>query len=115
MSNRVSSATSPDGARKINTSSTVPITICQTPVSAAAAKRLKNSYAIAPMNAPTAPGTVFSTRDAVERHVIAADLVIGGVLIPGAEAPKLVSRELVSRMKNGSVVVDVAIDQGGCF
>ena len=59
--------------------------------------------------------TVFSTRDAVERHVIAADLVIGGVLIPGAEAPKLVSRQLVSRMKQGSVVVDVAIDQGGCF
>jgi alanine dehydrogenase len=59
--------------------------------------------------------TVYSTRDAVERHVIAADLVIGGVLIPGAEAPKLVSRELVSRMKHGSVVVDVAIDQGGCF
>ena len=59
--------------------------------------------------------TVFSTRDAVERHVTAADLVIGGVLIPGAEAPKLVSREIVSRMKKGSVVVDVAIDQGGCF
>jgi alanine dehydrogenase len=59
--------------------------------------------------------TVYSTRDAIERHVIAADLVIGGVLIPGAEAPKLVSRELVSRMKPGSVVVDVAIDQGGCF
>jgi alanine dehydrogenase len=58
---------------------------------------------------------VFSTRDAVERHVIAADLVIGGVLIPGAEAPRLVSRALVSRMKKGSVVVDVAIDQGGCF
>ena len=47
--------------------------------------------------------------------MIAADLVIGGVLLPGAEAPKLVSRELVSRMKPGSVVVDVAIDQGGCF
>jgi alanine dehydrogenase len=59
--------------------------------------------------------TVFSTRDALERHVVAADLVIGGVLIPGAEAPRLVSRELVSRMKPGSVVVDVAIDQGGCF
>jgi len=59
--------------------------------------------------------TVFSTRDAIERHVIAADLVIGGVLIPGAEAPRLVSRELVSKMKKGSVVVDVAIDQGGCF
>jgi alanine dehydrogenase len=59
--------------------------------------------------------TVFSTRDAIEKHVIEADLVIGGVLIPGAEAPKLVSRELIGRMKPGSVVVDVAIDQGGCF
>ncbi|GIK86354.1 MAG: alanine dehydrogenase [Betaproteobacteria bacterium] len=59
--------------------------------------------------------TVFSTRDAVERHVASADLVIGGVLIPGAAAPKLVSRELIARMKPGSVVVDVAIDQGGCF
>jgi alanine dehydrogenase len=59
--------------------------------------------------------TVFSTRDAVERHVTGADLVIGGVLIPGASAPRLVSRELVARMKPGSVVVDVAIDQGGCF
>jgi alanine dehydrogenase len=59
--------------------------------------------------------TVFSTRDAIERHVIAADLVIGGVLIPGASAPKLVSAALVKRMKPGSVVVDVAIDQGGCF
>jgi alanine dehydrogenase len=59
--------------------------------------------------------TVFSTRDAVERHVTDADLVIGGVLIPGASAPKLVSRELISKMKPGSVVVDVAIDQGGCF
>jgi len=59
--------------------------------------------------------TVFSTRDAIERHVTTADLVVGGVLIPGASAPKLVSRELVARMKPGSVVVDVAIDQGGCF
>jgi alanine dehydrogenase len=59
--------------------------------------------------------TVFSTRDAVERHVTGADLVIGGVLIPGAAAPKLVSAELVRRMKPGAVVVDVAIDQGGCF
>ncbi|HVO88448.1 MAG TPA: alanine dehydrogenase [Casimicrobiaceae bacterium] len=59
--------------------------------------------------------TVFSTRDAIERHVMNADLVIGGVLIPGASAPKLVTREMVSRMKPGSVVVDVAIDQGGCF
>jgi alanine dehydrogenase len=59
--------------------------------------------------------TVFSTRDAIDRHVTTADLVVGGVLIPGASAPKLVSRELVARMKPGSVVVDVAIDQGGCF
>src|SRR5205085_2954637 len=59
--------------------------------------------------------TVFSTRDAIERHVASADLVIGGVLIPGAAAPKLVSAELVRRMKTGAVVVDVAIDQGGCF
>jgi alanine dehydrogenase len=59
--------------------------------------------------------TVYATRDAIERHVIAADMVIGGVLIPGASAPKLVTRELVARMKPGSVVVDVAIDQGGCF
>ena len=59
--------------------------------------------------------TVFSTREAVERHCREADLVIGGVLLPGAAAPKLVSADLVKHMKPGSVVVDVAIDQGGCF
>jgi alanine dehydrogenase len=59
--------------------------------------------------------TVFSTRDAIERHVTSADLVVGGVLIPGAFAPKLVSAEIVKRMKPGSVIADVAIDQGGCF
>ena len=59
--------------------------------------------------------TVFSTRDAIERHVATADLVIGGVLVAGAAAPKLVSEGLVRRMRAGSVVVDVAIDQGGCF
>lgn len=59
--------------------------------------------------------TVYSNRDNIERHVLVADLVVGAVLIPGAAAPKLVSRELVSRMKPGSVVVDVAIDQGGCL
>src|SRR5215471_1181012 len=59
--------------------------------------------------------TVYSTHDAIEQHVTTADLVIGGVLIPGASAPKLVSRALIARMKPGSVVVDVAIDQGGCF
>lgn len=59
--------------------------------------------------------TVHSTKASVEEEVLAADLVIGGVLIPGAAAPKLVSREMISAMKPGSVVVDVAIDQGGCF
>src|SRR5262249_8564138 len=59
--------------------------------------------------------TIFSTVDAIEEHVLGADLVIGGVLLPGAAAPKLVSRKLVSRMKRGAVIVDVAIDQGGCF
>ena len=62
-----------------------------------------------------AVATVFSTRDAVERHVLAADLVIGGVLIPGAAAPKLVTAAMIKGMKPGAVVVDVAIDQGGCF
>ena len=59
--------------------------------------------------------TVFSSRHAIEEHILNADLVIGGVLVPGATAPKLVSAELVKRMKVGSVVVDVSIDQGGCF
>ena len=59
--------------------------------------------------------TEFSTTHNVEAAVLAADLVIGGVLIPGAAAPKLVTRAMVSRMKPGAVVVDVAIDQGGCF
>ncbi len=58
--------------------------------------------------------TVYSTSATIEEHVVNADLVIGGVLIPGATAPKLISRELVSRMKSGSVIVDVAVDQGGC-
>ena len=59
--------------------------------------------------------TVFSNAAAVEEAVTDADLVIGGVLIPGAAAPKLVTREMVAKMKKGAVVVDVAIDQGGCF
>jgi alanine dehydrogenase len=59
--------------------------------------------------------TIYSTRDAIEEYVLTADLVIGAVLVPGAAAPKLVTREMVSRMKRGSVLVDVAIDQGGCF
>ena len=59
--------------------------------------------------------TLFSTAHSVEESVLSADLVIGGVLIPGAAAPKLVTRAMVSAMKPGAVVVDVAIDQGGCF
>jgi alanine dehydrogenase len=59
--------------------------------------------------------TLFSNAHAIEEAVLSADLVIGGVLVPGAAAPKLVTRDMVSRMKKGSVVVDVAIDQGGCF
>ena len=59
--------------------------------------------------------TVFSTHSALEAAVVEADLVIGAVLIKGAAAPHLVSSELIRAMRKGSVVVDVAIDQGGCF
>ena len=59
--------------------------------------------------------TVASNAYEIERAVLDADLVIGAVLVPGAKAPKLISNELVSRMKPGSVLVDIAIDQGGCF
>ncbi len=58
---------------------------------------------------------MFSTRDTLEKHVADADLVVGAVLIPGAAAPKLVSEAMVKSMRPGSVIVDVAIDQGGCF
>jgi alanine dehydrogenase len=59
--------------------------------------------------------TVHSTRVALDRYVVASDLVIGAVLVPGARAPHLVTAEMVRRMRPGSVLVDVAIDQGGCF
>jgi alanine dehydrogenase len=59
--------------------------------------------------------TIHSNRLNIEEQVTAADLVIGTVLIPGASAPKLVTEEMVRAMKKGSVLVDVAIDQGGCF
>ena len=59
--------------------------------------------------------TLYSSAQSLEDAVLDADLVIGGVLVPGAAAPKLVTRAMVSRMKKGAVVVDVAIDQGGCF
>ena len=59
--------------------------------------------------------TIHSSRDAIDERLPHADLVIGAVLIPGAAAPKLVSREQLKLMRPGSVLVDVAIDQGGCF
>ncbi len=59
--------------------------------------------------------TLYATVENIEREVVAADLVIGAVLVPGAAAPKLVSRETVRAMRPGSVLVDIAIDQGGCF
>lgn len=59
--------------------------------------------------------TVYSTVDAIEQYSSKADLVVGAVLIPGAAAPKLLTREHIKNMKEGSVLVDVAIDQGGCF
>jgi len=59
--------------------------------------------------------TVYSNADAIDRHIKDADLVVGGVLIPGAAAPKLVTRKHLGTMRKGSVLVDVAIDQGGCF
>ena len=58
--------------------------------------------------------TIYSTIDSIEEQVVAADLVVGGVLLPGAAAPKLITEKMVKQMKKGSVLVDVAIDQGGC-
>ena len=59
--------------------------------------------------------TIYSTQDTIEKYVYDADLIIGAVLIPGAAAPKLVTKKMLGFMKKGAVVVDVAIDQGGCF
>ena len=59
--------------------------------------------------------TVASSAYAIEQEVLAADLVVGAVLVAGARAPRLVTNDLVSRMRPGSVLVDVAVDQGGCF
>ncbi len=59
--------------------------------------------------------TLFSNLDNIEKSVLESDLVIGAVLIPGAKAPKLVTREMISKMEKGSVVVDIAVDQGGCI
>lgn len=59
--------------------------------------------------------TIYATQDAIDRYICKADLVIGAVLVPGGSAPKLVSRQMLKNMKTGAVLVDVAIDQGGCF
>jgi alanine dehydrogenase len=59
--------------------------------------------------------TRYSAIDTIEAEVFAADVVIGAVLVPGASAPKLVTRKMLKEMKRGAVIVDVAIDQGGCF
>jgi alanine dehydrogenase len=58
--------------------------------------------------------TIYSTNDTIEHYVTNADLIIGAVLIPGAAAPKLIKKEMLKKMRPGSVIVDVAIDQGGC-
>jgi alanine dehydrogenase len=72
--------------------------------------RLRQLDEIMPPNVTT----VFCEPHAIERYAMLADLVVGSVLIPGALAPKLITRGLVSKMKKGSVIVDVCIDQGGC-
>ncbi|MBT6430347.1 MAG: alanine dehydrogenase, partial [Rhodospirillaceae bacterium] len=59
--------------------------------------------------------TIYSTVDTIEKHVINSDLVIGAVLVPGAAAPRLVTEDMVKGMRRGAVIVDVAIDQGGCI
>lgn len=63
----------------------------------------------------TVLGTAYATTDAVEQLAGEADLIVGAVLVPGAGAPKLLTREMIGAMKHGSVVVDISIDQGGCF
>lgn len=59
--------------------------------------------------------TIYATRKAIEKYILSADLVIGAVLIPGGTAPKLVTKNMLREMKEGAVMVDVSIDQGGCF
>lgn len=59
--------------------------------------------------------TIYATKQSLEEYVLDADLVVGAVLVTGAKAPKLVTKDMLSRMRPGSVIVDVAIDQGGCF
>jgi alanine dehydrogenase len=59
--------------------------------------------------------TIYATQDAIEQSVLHADLVIGAVLVPGASAPKLIKRSLLAEMRTGAALVDISIDQGGCF
>jgi alanine dehydrogenase len=59
--------------------------------------------------------TIFATQEAIEKYVVDADVVIGAVLVVGAAAPKLVTKKMISKMRPGSVLIDIAIDQGGCF
>lgn len=76
----------------------------------------KSNTTLRALNARFGPRvkTVYSNSETLEQHVIEADVVVGGVLIPGANAPKVVSENMVKAMQAGSVIVDVAIDQGGC-
>jgi alanine dehydrogenase len=76
-------------------------------------KNLERLYALDLQFGPML-NTIYSTVDAIETNVINADLVIGAVLVPGAAAPKLITRDMVTQMRPGSVFVDIAIDQGGC-
>ena len=75
---------------------------------------LKRLYDLDLQFGPTL-NTIYSTRDAIEEYVLSSDLVVGAVLVPGAAAPSLVPAEIVQKMKRGAVIVDVAIDQGGCI
>ena len=77
----------------------------------------KNNETLRALNARFGPRikTIYSNAETLEEHVLSADVVVGGVLIPGASAPKLVTEEMIKAMRPGSVVVDVAIDQGGCI
>ena len=73
--------------------------------------RLRHLEEVMPANV----SMIFSDPHAIERYAIQADLVVGAVLVPGGRAPKLISKLLVSKMKKGSVIVDISIDQGGCI
>jgi alanine dehydrogenase len=76
-------------------------------------RRLDNQFNTSQLGASLE--TLYASKEVLEQQVLAADLVIGAVLVPGAAAPKLVSKQMIQRMKPGAAVVDVAIDQGGCF